>query len=71
MTITIPRNITSGKELVVIPREEYEALVALKKVYEFQPTSAQKKALERARKNIKKGDILTLGELKRNLDLAD
>ena len=29
--------------------------------YEFQPTSAQKKALERARNNRKKGEVITLG----------
>lgn len=71
MTITIPSKLTSEKELVVIPLEEYQALMALKQAYEFQPTSAQKRALERARKNRKKGDIFTLGELKQKLGLTD
>lgn len=71
MTITIPSALTSGKELVVIPLEEYEALMALKKAYEFQPTSDQKRALAKARKNRKKGEILTLGELKHKLGLAN
>lgn len=71
MIVTIPSSLTSGKKLVVIPLEEYEALVTLKKVYEFQPTSAQKKALEKARKNRKKGEMFTLGELKQKLGLTD
>jgi len=71
MTVTIPAKLTSGKELIVIPLEEYEALMALKSAYEFQSTSLQKKALERARKNRKKGEILTLGELKQKLGLTD
>ncbi|MBI3103689.1 hypothetical protein HYZ05_01990 [Candidatus Daviesbacteria bacterium] len=71
MTVTIPSKLTSGKELVVIPLDEYEALIALKTAYEFQPTKSQKRALEKARKNRKKGDLLTLGELKQKLGLTD
>lgn len=71
MNITIPSNLTNGKELVVIPKEEYEALIRLKSVYEFQPTSIQKRALEKARKNRKKGDTLTVRELKQKLGLTD
>lgn len=61
MTVTIPTKLTSGKELVVIPKEEYE----------FQPTATQKKALSRARTNRKTGKVLTLGQLKHNLGLTD
>lgn len=71
MTITIPQKLTNGKELVVIPREEYEALVELKKIYEFHPTSAQRKSLVQARRNRKNGNTLTLGELKSKLGLTD
>lgn len=71
MTITIPTKVTNGKELVIIPKEEYESLVELKKIYEFQPTTAQKKALSEARKNRRSGKVLTFGELKHNLGLAD
>lgn len=71
MNVTIPKNLTHGKELVVIPKEEYEALMTLKSVYEFQPTSVQKRALERARQNRRKGDVLTLGELKQKLGFTD
>lgn len=71
MTVTISTKLTNGKELIAIPREEYEALVELKKIYEFQPTSLQRKALTRARKNRKNGKVLTLGELKRDLGLTN
>lgn len=71
MTVTIPHKLTQGKELIVIPREEYEALMQLKEIYEFQPTAFQKKALANARNNRRKGEILSLGELKRKLGLTD
>ncbi len=71
MTVTIPSKLTSGKELIAISLEEYEALMALKQAYEFQSTSVQKRALERARKNRKKGEALTLGELKQKLGLTN
>lgn len=71
MVITLPKNFKSGQELVIIPREEYEALMTLKKVYEFQPTPTQKRVLEKARKNRQKGEVLTLGELKQNLGLTN
>lgn len=71
MTVTIPHKLTQGKELIVIPREEYEALIELKKIYEFQPTTSQKKALASARKNRKRGEVLTLHELKRGLGFTD
>ena len=71
MTITIPQRLTQGKELVIVPLEEYEALMQLKKIYEFQPTASQKKALANARKNRKRGETLSLSELKRRLGFAD
>lgn len=70
-TITIPKKITKGEELVVIPRKEYEELLELKKIPEFQPTSAQKKALTRARKNRQKGNFLTFNELKQKLGFTN
>lgn len=71
MTLTIPSNLTSGKELIIIPKEEYDVLVELRKIYEFHPTSAQKRTLLRARKNRKSGKVLTLGQLKKGLGLTD
>lgn len=71
MTVTIPKDLTNGKELVIIPKEEYEALITLKNIYEFQPTSLQKRALKKARKNIKKGEVLTIGQLKQKLGFTN
>jgi len=71
VTITIPKKITKGEELVVIPRKDYEKLLELKKIPEFQPTTAQKKALIRARKNRKEGNFLTFNELKQRLGFTN
>lgn len=71
MTVTIPHKLTQGKELVILPLDEYEALIQLKEIYEFQPTVFQKKALVNARRNRKRGETLSLGELKRKLGFAD
>ncbi len=71
MTITIPQRLTQGKELIVIPREEYEDLVELRKMYEFKASDSQKKALNQARKRRSKGKVLTLRELKNKLGFTD
>ena len=42
------------KDVVVIPRQEYEYLINFKKIKEFSPTLAQKKSLVRAENNFKK-----------------
>lgn len=70
-TVTIPKKITKGEELVIIPRKDYEKLLELKKIPEFRPTIAQKKALIKARRNRKKGNFLTFNELKNKLGFAD
>lgn len=65
--ITIPKKITRGAELVVLPREDYEKLLATRVVPEYNPTVSEKKVLARARKNRAKGNFLTLDELKQKL----
>ncbi len=65
--VNVPSKITKGEDLVIIPKKEYEQLSALKKIYEFSPTTGQKKALKVARINRKKGNTLTLNELRRKL----
>lgn len=67
---TISRNITKGEELVVIPRREYNELREFKQIREFTPTTAQKRALERGRKNRAGGNFLTIDELGRKLGIA-
>ncbi len=66
-TITIPKEIARKGDLVLIPRSDYEKLLAAKRVVEFEPTASDKRDLSRARKNRKAGCYLTLDELRRKL----
>ncbi|MBI1955792.1 MAG: hypothetical protein HYS38_05315 [Acidobacteria bacterium] len=69
--ITIPKTLSQEGDLVVIPRREYEKLLHLKKIREFQPTAKQKDALKRAERNLKKGKTLSYNAVTRALGLAD
>lgn len=71
MTVVIPKNLTSGKELVIISKEEYEALVNLRELYEFSPSQSEKRALKAARKNRKSGKILKINDLKKDLGFTN
>ncbi|MEK7193499.1 MAG: hypothetical protein AAB652_01790 [Patescibacteria group bacterium] len=66
-TITIPKKVAARGDLVVIPRKDYEALLELKRLKEFSPTVAQKKALVRAEQNFRKGKTLAYHELAKKL----
>ncbi len=66
-TVTIPKKLAQKDDLVVVPRKEYEALKELKKMREFTPTAAQKKALVKAEHNLKQGKMLSYNELARRL----
>lgn len=74
-TLTIPRKVTKGEELVIIPRKEYEAFTRWKRTARvfptFTPTLTQKRALRRAREAYKRGEYLTIDELKRKLDITN
>ena len=70
-TITIPKNLAGKDDLVVIPRREYEALLAFRKIREFVPTAAQKRALIQARKNRKEERYLTINELRKKLGFTN
>jgi len=65
--VTIPKELKNEKDLIAIPRREYEALLELKKIREFAPTAAQKRALTQARRNRKAGDYFTIDELRKKL----
>jgi len=69
-TITIPKKVAARGDLVVIPRKDYEALLELKRLKEFSPTVAQKKALVRAEQNFRKGKTLSYHELAKKLEFA-
>jgi len=70
-TITIPKNLSGKDDLVIIPRKEYEALLKLKKVKEFNPTLTQKKALLRAENSFKKGKTISYDKLAKKLGFAN
>ncbi len=72
-TITIPENLIKEKELVIIPRREYEEFLhfRLKQIQEVELTSRQKQALVRARKNLSQGKFLTINELKQKLGFTN
>lgn len=76
ITITIPRKITKGEELVIIPRKEYKEFSRWRKEIKpfkktFTPTKNQKKDLKKARQDYKKGNYFTLNELKQKLEIKD
>ena len=66
-TLTMPKKLAQKDDLIVIPRKEYEALLGFKKIREFTPTAAQKRALVRAENNLRKGKSLSYNELVRKL----
>lgn len=57
--ITISHKLAKGGDLVVIPRCEYEALLKLRKIREFNPTLLHKKTLAKAEHNLVKGKTLS------------
>ncbi|MFA4890681.1 MAG: hypothetical protein WC587_03605 [Candidatus Paceibacterota bacterium] len=70
-TITIPKEIAKNKDLIAIPRNIYEDFLAwqkrIKSVKTFTLTVKQKKILEKSREELKKGNYLTIDELKHKL----
>lgn len=72
-TITVPKELSRINDLIAVPRKTYgEFLVWQKKIKSartFKPTLAEKKVLQRARKNFAKGEYLTLNELKHDLGI--
>lgn len=65
--VTIPKKLAYRDDLVVIPRKEYEKLIAFKRIREFIPSAAQKRALERAERNFRKDKTLSFDELLKDL----
>ena len=70
-TITATKKLTKRDDFVMVPRKEYEALKELRKIAEFTPTSAQRKALENAERNLKTGKTFSYHELVRKLGFTD
>lgn len=51
-TITIPKKITKGEELVIIPRKDYERLLS------FPKRKKLDRGLEKALEDVKKGRMI-------------
>ena len=71
-TITIPRRMMARDDLVIVSRKEYEDLLrrCLRKTSEVELTPLQKRKLVQARKNMARGNYLTIDELERKLGFA-
>ena len=69
--LTIPKTLSRKGDLVIISRKEYEMLLEMKKIIEFQPTAAHKKALSKAELNFKKGKTLSYDAFVRELGITD
>lgn len=71
-TITIPKKLAKTGDLIVLPRREYDTLLLLRRrLNEFSPTVAQKRALLRAENNLRRGKTLSYNELRKKLEFTD
>lgn len=69
-TITIPKHL-ANQDLVIISRDEYEAMRRAQPPRVFKTvrmTKAQKLELEAARRDYAKGDFVTLDVLRKDLE---
>ncbi len=78
--ITIPKKLANSDDLVVLPRQEYEAMmeassrvahVPRRQIREFTPTTAQKRALREAKKEYRRGETLSYDQLVKKLGLTN
>lgn len=71
-TITIPNSkiLNQEKELILIPRKEYETLVRIKmrRIAEIGLTTRQKQAIARSERELQKGNYFTLNEFVKHLE---
>jgi hypothetical protein len=69
ITVPNPRSLEIEKDLVIIPRKEYEALVRIKfkGIPEVRLTSRQKRAIFQSEQELQRGDYFTLNEFDRYL----
>lgn len=68
-TITVPKKLEKEKELVVLPRREYEQLLEIKKTLDItKPTKLELRAITRGRKEMREGKYISWHELKRELE---
>ncbi len=65
-TITIPKALAAGNDLIVLRRSEYESMKA-RMVPEYMPTPVERRAITRARRNFRAGKTISLAQLNRDL----
>lgn len=70
-TFGIPQKLLKEKDIVVIPRKEYQELLFMKRSLTFKPTRAERAALQKARSNFAKGKTLSLYEFRSTLERRD
>jgi len=67
--VVIPKELARKGGLVVIPCSEYEEYLRLKKIVQVVEASrSEKKAIKEGRKEIRKGEYLTLQQLKDKIE---
>ncbi len=75
-TITIPKHL-AGKDLLLVPKEEYEALqerarfAPPRKYKTVSMTAAQRRTFEKAEKNFAAGKTLSLDAFRRKLGVRN
>lgn len=69
INIPNPKTLMKEKNLVLIPRKEYEHLRRLssRAVPEIKLTNTQEKAIRESERELKRGDYLTLAEIEHEL----
>ena len=74
-TITIPSSINIKEQLIAVPKRTYEEFLAwqkkIKSVKTFTPTAAEKRTIQKARKNLAEGNYLTLEQLRHELGIKN
>lgn len=66
--ITIPEKLSKKGDLIIISRSDYEDFLELKKIIPLVDLSkSEKKALKEGKEEIKRGEYLTLDQLKDEL----
>lgn len=69
--ITIPKELARRDDLVIIPRREYNRLLARQRVVPVvKMTSAQKRDLREAREEYARGEYITLEQLEHELGIT-
>ncbi|MBI2676750.1 MAG: hypothetical protein HYX21_02260 [Candidatus Yanofskybacteria bacterium] len=66
-TPAITKKLTQKGDFVIIPRKEYEEFLKFNSRPVYKPTKTESRMIKRAREDFKKGNYITLEELKKKL----